>query len=82
QPSGRYACLWLDSTGGGGLSPQAIGYALPDDDVLAFVFDGGEAGSFHTTFIYDREEDTWRWTMDIVNGEESQAFARVKLARR
>ena len=27
QPSSQYACLWLDSTGGGGLKGQAIGHA-------------------------------------------------------
>ena len=27
KPSNTYACLWLDSSGGGGLSAQAIGHA-------------------------------------------------------
>ena len=28
RPSHEYACLWLDSTGGGGLAPEGIGHAM------------------------------------------------------
>src|SRR4029078_4656636 len=28
RPSHDYACLWLDSTGGGGLVPEGIGHAM------------------------------------------------------
>ena len=56
QPSSRYACLWLDVTGGGGLSPQAIGYAKPNGDDLAFIFKSSDGSTFHTTFMYDRSD--------------------------
>jgi hypothetical protein len=82
QESSRYACLWLDSTGGGGLSAQAIGYAKPDGDSLAFVFKGKDGSIFHTTFVYNKGSDTWQWLMD---GEESGKlvpFARVKLTKK
>ena len=39
QPTSSYACLWLDATGGGGLSAESIGHAKPSADELAFVFD-------------------------------------------
>lgn len=82
EASGRYACLWLDSTGGEGLDPEGLGYAEPAPDRLAFVWDSPVIGVFHTTFIYEEESDSWRWTMDAVEGEELRPFARVRLTRR
>jgi hypothetical protein len=82
QPSGQYACLWLDSTGGGGLTGRAIGYARRAGDELAFLFKAGDGSLFHTTFIYDRGSDTWKWQMDGEEGGKSQPFARVTLAKK
>ncbi len=82
EPSGRYACLWLDSTGGGNLSAGAIGHADPDGDDLAFVFNAGEGGSFLTTFRYIRESDSWDWMMDMEKKGEKTPFARVSLVRK
>lgn len=81
QPSSRYACLWLDSMGGGGLSAQAIGFAKPGGDVLAFVFNAGDGGMFHTTFAYSGDSDTWEWLMDVEKDGERTPFARVTLTR-
>ncbi len=81
-PDGRYACLWLDSTGGTGLNmPVTIGHAEPAGDVLAFVFHMPGGGVFHTTFIYKRDADTWDWTMDSERDGELSPFARVTLTR-
>jgi hypothetical protein len=63
KPSGRYVCLWLDSTGGGGLANDVFGYAEPAADRLAFVF-GDDAGRIHNTFTYDASADTWTWAID------------------
>ncbi len=82
QTLGQYACLWLDSTGGGGLTGQAIGHAGRGGDAIAFLFKGSDGSIFHTTFTYSKDSDTWEWGMD---GEESgklQPFARVKLTRK
>jgi hypothetical protein len=79
--SRRYPCLWLDSTGGGGLSAQAIGHAPRGADTLAFRFEAGAGGAFHTTFAYSRDTDSWRWTMDGEDHGKLQPFARVKLTR-
>jgi len=81
QPTNQYACLWLDSTGGGGLSAPAIGHAKPSGDTLPFIFDTGEGGFFHTTFAYIRDTDTWNWEMDMENGGKRTPFARVTLTR-
>ena len=77
----RFACLWLDVTGGGGLSNDAIGYAEPGGDELAFVFDMGEGSVIHTTFTYNRGDDTWLWSIDTEKGGERKSFARVTLTR-
>jgi hypothetical protein len=82
QSSSQYACLWLDSTGGGGLSAPTIGHAKRSGDEIAFLFKGKDGSVFHTTFAYSRGTDTWQWLMD---GEESgklQPFARVRLTKK
>ena len=75
----RYACLWLDITGSSGFRP--LGYAVRKGNTLPFVFDM-DGGPFHTTFIYEKGTDTWRWTMDAQRGDDMQPFARVQLRRR
>jgi hypothetical protein len=82
QPSSQYACLWLDTTGGGGLTGQAIGHAKRDSDKIAFLFKGADGSLFHTTFAYDKNTDTWQWMMDSEEGGKLQPFARVKLKRK
>jgi len=82
QPSGAYAILWLDSTGGGGLSAQALGRAKRGGDEIPFVFAVKDGGSFQTTFAYDRKADTWEWRMDEEQKGVMTPFARVKLTRK
>jgi len=82
QPSSQYSCLWLDVTGGSGLSAQAIGHANRNGDKIAFLFKGADGSIFHTTFVYDRDTDTWQWLMDGEEHGELQPFARVKLTRK
>jgi hypothetical protein len=80
-PNHRYACLWLDSTGGGGLSATAIGQGSRSADEIAFLFKGGDGSPFHTTFAYGRDADTWQWIMDGEADGKLEPFARVKLTR-
>jgi hypothetical protein len=82
QPSSRYVCLWLDSTGGGGLAGEALGYAEPGGDELAFLFKMGEDKLWHTTFFYDRDGDTWKWLMYSESEGMQNPFARVTLTRK
>jgi hypothetical protein len=82
EPSERYACLWLDVTGGGGLTAEGIGHAEPGKDEIPFVFDTGEYGIIYNTFSYDRDADNWRWAIDIERGGERSNFARVTLKRK
>ncbi len=81
-PSGRYVCLWLDSTGGSGLSNGILGYAAKSEDELAFVFDG-DSSRFHTTFSYDKSNDTWSWAMDSEKEDgQFKPFSRLKMQRK
>jgi hypothetical protein len=82
QPSSQYACLWLDTTGGGGLTGQAIGHAKRSGDEIAFLFKAGDGSLFHTTFAYNKSTDTWQWLMDGEEKGKLQPFARVKLTRK
>jgi hypothetical protein len=82
QPSSQYSCLWLDVTGGGGLSAQAIGHAKRIGDKIVFLFNGNDGNVFHTTFVYDSDADTWQWLMDSEENGKLQPFARVKLTRK
>jgi hypothetical protein len=82
QSSSRYACLWLDSTGGGGLSAQAIAYAKRSGDEIPFLFKGQDGSIFHTTFAYSKGTDTWQWLMDGEEGGKLQPFARVRLTKK
>jgi hypothetical protein len=79
--SGEYACLWLDSTGGGGLTAQAVGHAKPGGDEMPLLFKSADGSSFHTTFAYNEASDTWRWLMDSERKGRLVPFARVRLRR-
>lgn len=81
QLSNEYACLWLDVTGGSGLSNQIIGRAKRKDNEIAFLFKYSVNSLFHTTFLYDGYTDTWLWLMDDEENGKLQPFARVKLTR-
>lgn len=82
QPSNQYACLWLDTTGGGGLSGQAIGHAKRSGEEIALLFKDSDGSTFHTTFAYSKSTDTWQWSLDGEEGGKLRPFARVKLTRK
>ena len=78
----QYACLWLDSTEGGGVSANIIAHANAEGNKLPFVFQlkGGE--TFHTTFTYDKEADSWEWVLDDHKGDQVDRFGQVRLTRK
>ena len=80
--SNEYRCLWLDSTGGGGLfAPIAPGKR--GNDEIAFLFrDKDKDSGVHTTFVYNKGADTWNWLIDNEHGGKLTSFARVKLTRK
>lgn len=81
---GRYACLWLDTTGGGGLDvdAQVMGRAQRVGDSLPFVFDLPDGSAIYNTFEYQSDRDAWRWIIDVERDGERTEFARVELTRK
>jgi hypothetical protein len=82
QRSSEYSCLWLDSTGNGGLSASAVGRGKPSGDKIPIVFKAVSGDRFYTTFIYSQSTDTWQWAMDSEEGGKLQPFARVRLTKK
>jgi hypothetical protein len=78
----KYACLWLDSTGGNGLVGWALGHADANATQLAFQFsDKNGEPSLQNTFTYDPRTNTWRWQIDNIDRGHRQSFGDVKLTR-
>jgi hypothetical protein len=83
ESSSEYRCLWLDSTGGGGLSPQAVAPGKRGNDEIAFLFrDKDKDSGVHTTFAYNKATDSWSWLIDNEYRGKLTSFARVKLTRK
>jgi hypothetical protein len=78
---GEYACLWLDSTAGGGLSAPA-GRARPRGTEIPMLFEGSDGSRFHNTFAYEADRDAWTWTLDSEREGRLVPFARVRLERK
>jgi hypothetical protein len=77
----QYFCLWLDNTSNEGISNQILGCAKQNGDKIEMVFKFNDANQFHTTFLYNRDKDTWQWLMDGEEKGKLQPFARVILTK-
>jgi hypothetical protein len=85
-PANEYKCLWLDSTGSGGLSaPIALGKRSNDEIAFLFRDKDGEKdkdSGVRTRFVYNKSDDTWNWLIDNEDAGKLTSFARVKLTRK
>lgn len=82
EVASEFQCLWLDSTGGGGLTGQGIGHGKRTGDAIPLVFrDPGGSVSFNNTFSYDKGSDSWLWHMDNVQNGKATSFGIVRLTR-
>lgn len=77
----QYTCLWLDSTSGGGLSPEGLAHAKEAGDSIPFIFGASTSDQIHTTFTYDKSANRWQWTIDNVENGRTQHFANLTLKR-
>ncbi|GLH69905.1 hypothetical protein GETHPA_14380 [Geothrix rubra] len=78
----EYQCLWLDTTGGGGLAPQFLGLGRRTGEAIPFAFrDRDGRLSFTNTFAYHPATDTWTWALDNVQDGKAIPFGRVTLTR-
>ncbi|MGA2754370.1 MAG: hypothetical protein ABSE53_11440 [Terracidiphilus sp.] len=83
QSLSEYRCMWLDSTGGGGLSAQGIAHGTRGDHQIAFFFrDKDPDSGVRTTFVYSQATDSWNWLIDNETSGKLTPFARVKLTRK
>jgi hypothetical protein len=79
----EFQCLWLDSTGGGGLTAQAIARGKRTGETIPFLFKEPDGSvSFNNTFSYDKAADSWSWDLDNVVKGKTIPFGRVKLTRK
>jgi hypothetical protein len=82
EASSEFQCLWLDTTGGGGLIAQAIAHGKRSGDSIPFIFREPDGSvSFNNTFSYDAATDSWTWHMDNVKDGKAILFGLVKLTR-
>jgi hypothetical protein len=80
--NGEYACMWLDNTGVSAFEQAGVGRGAAAGDSIPFVFHYTATTGFHTTFVYDRARDAWKWHMDNDSVGVRRPFARVTLTRR
>lgn len=80
--TGEYACLWMDNTAAAAFPPEGTGRGSVAGDSITFLFPYSATTRFHTTFVYDRPSDSWRWHMDNDDSGTLRPFARVTLTRR
>lgn len=83
EATGEYQCLWLDSTGGGGLIPTAFGRGKRSGDSIPFLFREADGTiSFSNVFAYDAAAQAWTWQLDNVRKDGAYVpFGRVRLTR-
>ncbi len=77
----QYVCLWLDNTAGGGLSAQGLAHAQPAGDSIPFLFLLPSSEQIRTTFTFNRQSRSWRWTIDEISQGKTERFADVQLTR-
>src|ERR1700723_761034 len=83
ESSREYKCLWLDSTGGGGLSaPISQGKRGNDENAVFFSDQNDKKNGVRQTIPYNKGADTWNWRIDNESGGKLTSFARVKLPRK
>jgi hypothetical protein len=79
--SQQYACLWLDSTGGGGLSAPGIAHGKQAGNSIPLLFTLSPTDSLHTTFTYSESPRTWQLLIDEDNNGKVDHFADVTLTK-
>src|SRR5581483_7458229 len=78
--SGGYNVLWLDNTASAPFAP--VGHAAGAvADSIPFVIESPDQTKIHTSFVYDRSTDSWRWNIDNDERGFVSPFARLTLTR-
>ena len=75
----QFACLWLDSTEAWDFTAPGIMRGKPIGTSIPLVFTVSPSEAFHTTFIYQENNKTWRLLIEDVTNGKSNRFADVRL---
>jgi hypothetical protein len=79
----QYVVMWLDNTETTNFASEGVGRGRLDGDRIPFVWRFADGSGIRNTFEYDRENDTWSWTIDNVDDSGGSApFARLNLERK
>src|SRR5579862_5104079 len=81
EAAAEFQILWLDSTGGGGLTPSAFGRGRRAGDSIPFLFrDADGTVSFSNVFSWDAAAQAWTWQLDNVKKDGAYVpFGKVRL---
>src|SRR5437588_4395254 len=75
ERSREYSFLILDSTSNVGLTNGVTGRATPDTNKIPFLLKIKSNETFHTTFLYDKNNESWQWIMDDEMDGKIRPFA-------
>jgi len=76
----EYVIMWLDSTETTNFAAEGVGHGQLEGDRIPFVWSLANGSGIRNTFSYNREGDTWSWTIDNVDESGSLVpFARLLL---
>lgn len=79
----EYAVMWLDNTAATNFAAEGVGHAKPDGDRIPIRWKDADGSGIHTTFAYNRANDTWQWTIDNVDASgKLSSFASLRLTRK
>lgn len=79
----EYVVMWLDNTETTNFAEEGVGHGTPDGDRIPFVWHLADGTGIQNTWVYDRADDMWTWTIENVGGSgQSAPFARLLLRRK
>jgi hypothetical protein len=79
----NYVVMWLDNTATTNFAEEGVGHGKPDGDRIPFVWSLADGSGIRNTFEYDREGDTWSWTINNVSDSgRASTFAELRLERK
>ncbi|MEO1616724.1 MAG: hypothetical protein AAFV88_12780 [Planctomycetota bacterium] len=83
EENAEFVLMWLDNTGTTNFAAEGVGHGKPNGEAIPFIWKFADGSGIHNTFSYDRENDSWSWSIDNVDEAQGHSkFARLVLKRR